>query len=212
MGRWSAEWSQLTEEERTAWRNAARQVWTRGPKGRRRRMRGQELYVKINTVLELCGYEPRRLPPPPATFGLNPVKGFEIRKGPAGIVLKLILREPPPKDVMVFGTWPRSPGQGSCSSGFSFLGLLRAGDGKDGNITEIYLTKLKEWRKLLGRQYQLPLAGSKVFVRVWQQENGWEDRARMLAFDDVVPKPGSRASGGEGPGAKGRGTQGSNTG
>ena len=96
----------------------------------------------------------------------------------------------------MFGSWPRSPGQGSCSSGFSFLGLIRAGDRDAGDITENYLTKLKEWRKLPDKQYQLPLEGSKIFVRVWQQENGWEDKTLLRAFDGVVPKRGSRGSGG----------------
>ena len=212
MGRWASGWRELTEEERTAWRQAARREWTRVRHGRRRRMRGHELYVKINRVLELCGYEPRRLPPPPATFGPNPVKDFKIGNDADGIVLKLILREPPAKDIMVFGSWPRSPGQGSCSSGFSFLGLIRAGDWDAGDITENYLTKLKEWRKLPDKQYQLPLEGSKIFVRVWQQENGWEDKTLLRAFDGVVPKRGSRGSGGKGLGGAGPRKQGSNKG
>jgi hypothetical protein len=195
MSRFSPGWNELTEEERTAWRQAARQVWTRGRKGKRRRLRGQELYVKINTVLTLCGYEPRRLPPPPTTFGRNPVKALEITNRAGLVVLKLILREPPVKDLMVFGSWPRKPGQGSCSSGFSFLGLLRASEVLERDITELYLTKLKEWRKLSDKEYQLPLEGSRVFIRVWQQENGWDDKPLMQALNWLVPKRGDRGGG-----------------
>jgi len=144
MSRVSPGWRELTEEGRTAWKHVSRQVWTRGRKGRRRRLRGQELYVKINAVLGLCGYEPRRLPPPPTSFGANPVEKFEITNGASGVRLKLFLRKPPEKDILVFGSWPRSAGQESCSSGFSFLGLLPARDGLERDITALYLTKLRE--------------------------------------------------------------------
>ena len=80
------------------------------------------------------------------------------------------------------------------------------------HITENYLTKLKEWRRLSDKQYQLPLEGSKIFVRVWQQENGWEDKTLLRAFEGVVPKRGSRGSGGKGLGGAGPRKQGSNKG
>ena len=195
LGRFAVGWSDLTEEERIAWHNAARQVWTRGRKGRRRHLRGQELYVKINTVLALCGYEPRRLPPPPATFGRNPVEALKITNRAGRIVLKLVLREPQVKDLMVFGSWPRRPGQGSCGSGFSFLGLLRVAGGLERDITKLYLTKLEEWRNIPSREYQMPLEGSRVFIRVWQQENGWDDKPVMQAVSCLVPRRGNRARG-----------------
>jgi hypothetical protein len=43
------------------------------------------------------------------------------------------------------------------------------------DITKLYLKKLKEWRKLTDKSYHIPLEGSRIFIRVWQQVNGWEN-------------------------------------
>ena len=43
------------------------------------------------------------------------------------------------------------------------------------DITELYLKKLKAWRKLKHKRYQIPLEGSRIFIRVWQQVKGWEN-------------------------------------
>lgn len=80
-------WDELEDWERDEWWKRARYLRIRVRrkailanlgKARSRAMRGEELYVKINRVLELCGHERRRLPPPPPKFGANPVKA-ELR-------------------------------------------------------------------------------------------------------------------------------------
>jgi hypothetical protein len=42
----------------------------------------------------------------------------------------------------------------------------------ESDITELYLKKLKAWRKLKHKRYHIPLEGSRIFIRVWQQANG----------------------------------------
>jgi hypothetical protein len=54
------------------------------------------------------------------------------------------------------------------------------------------LRKLKEWRKLKGKRYQVPLEGARVFIRVWQQLNGWENEAGMFCGSAIVPGKGQR--------------------
>lgn len=71
-----------------------------------------------------------------------------------------------------------------------FLGLLPAPVGGESDITELYLKKLKEWRKLKDKKYQVPLEGWRVFIRAWQQENGWEDKAMMRVTNALVPAGG----------------------
>jgi len=40
--------------------------------------------------------------------------------------------------------------------------------------------KLKQWRKLKHKRYHIPLEGSRIFIRVWQQVNGWENELGMF--------------------------------
>ena len=73
MGEVARGWGELEDSEREEWRKRAKQQRIRVRrqltlanvgKARSRAMRGEELYVKINRVRALCGYEPCRLPPP----------------------------------------------------------------------------------------------------------------------------------------------------
>jgi hypothetical protein len=52
---------------------------------------------------------------------------------------------------------------------------------------KLYLKKLAQWRKLKPRKYHLPLEGSRIFIRVWQQANGWEHRLGMFQANDLAP-------------------------
>jgi hypothetical protein len=132
-------------------------------------------------------------PPPLPGFGPNPVVGFVIRTGKGGIALKLKVcrdargdADPPLEDIMVFAWAPRNAGVDK-NSHYAFLGLLPAPVKGESDITRLYLKKLKEWRKLKDKAYHIPLEGSRVFIRVLQQVNGWENELRRFQANALAP-------------------------
>ncbi len=194
-------WDELEDWARDEW-------WKRAPymririrrhdtlsnlhKPRSRGMRGEEFYVKINRVLQLCGYERRRLPPPPPRFHANPVKP-DLRASfvKSRLSLKLAMRSAPANDIMVFGAPPRRPGQGP-GGNYAFLGMASSPKNGECEIADLYLTKLNEWRKLSSPQYQVPLEGSRISIRTWPQDNGWEGKALMMVSHGLVPRAGTK--------------------
>jgi hypothetical protein len=55
------------------------------------------------------------------------------------------------------------------------------------DITKLYSSKLKEWRRLEDKRYHIPLEGSRVFIRVLQQANGWENELGMFRGHTRIP-------------------------
>jgi hypothetical protein len=191
-------WEALEEQEREEWRRCARNIririrrkgspWNLG-KPRSRAMRGEELYVKINRVLVMCGRELRRLPPPPPELRSNPVTselGLSLVKD--RLTIKLRLRSEPKNDIMVFGSPPRRAGQGP-GGNYAFLGLLPAPKDGESDISEIYLIKLTEWRRLKEQRNRVPLEGARICVRTWPQDNGWEGRGSVQISHGLVRRP-----------------------
>ena len=198
--------NELTPEQMAAWRALALKVHSRPKLGQSGPLDGCQLFKKINRVLATCGREPLFDPPPLPVFGANPVEGFTISTGKGGPVFKLRVgrkvrweARPPLEDIMVFGWAPYNAGVDK-NSLYAFLGLAPAPEGGEIDIRGLYMKKLKEWRKLKDKRYHVRLEGAKVFIRVWQQVNGWENELRMFRGSALVP-----ANGGEGRGAgKGR--------
>ena len=179
-------WNQLSEDRRVAWRARAREVRSRRSLGQSGPLDGPLLFKKLNTVLATCGHDLLLDPPPHPQFAHNPVTGFAITDGADGLAFKLTLRQPPVEDLMVYAWAPVNAGVEK-NSNYVYLGLLPAPEDGQSDITTLYLRKLKEWRKLKDKRYQVPLAGSKVFVRVWQQINGWQNALGMLRTSAFVP-------------------------
>jgi hypothetical protein len=196
-------WNHLTEPERAAWRARGREVRSRPSLGQSGLLDGCQLFKKINCVLATCGRPPRHDPPPLPVFGPNPVEGFVITVGKRGPVFTLPLSQVAPadaaiarEDLMVFGWAP-------CHAGvekndlFAFLGLLRAPGREAADISKLYLKKLAEWRELEAKRYHVPLEGSKVFIQVCQQVDGWKNELGMFRGSALVPPngPGLRPPG-----------------
>jgi hypothetical protein len=179
-------WDELEDWEREEWWKRARYYRIRirrklDPsslgKPRSRTMRGEELYIKINRVLELCGHERCRVPPPPPEFFSNPVKReLKITLEAGRFTLKLLVRAAPVNDIMVFASPPRRPGQAP-GGNYAFLGLLPPPKNGECDITAMFLAKLKEWLRLSTPQYRVPLQGSRICIRTCPQDNGWEGKA-----------------------------------
>jgi hypothetical protein len=121
------------------------------------------------------------------------VVGFAIRQGRGGMALKVkVSRDvrwedrPALEDLMVFAWAPCNAGVDK-NSHYAFLGLLPAPVRGESDITKLFLKKLKEWRKLKDKRYHIPLEGSRIFIRVWQQVNGWENEVGMFLANALVP-------------------------
>ena len=194
-------WNGLREEQREAWRKLALKVPSRRRLGQDGPLDGRQLFIKLNRVLATCGREPLLDPPPLPQFGRNPVKGFVIREGKDGVELKLTASpdvrweaRSPLEDIMVYAWAPRNPGAGK-NTNYAFLGRLGPPEGGEWDIKEMYLKKLKEWRRLKGKRYHVAWEGSRIFIRAWQQVNGWEDKLWRFEGSAFVP---ARKAGGAG--------------
>lgn len=189
----SALWNGLREEQREAWRRLARTLSSRRRLLQSGPLDGPLLFKKINRVLATCGRAPLLDPPPLPKFGPNPVEGFRIHKGRRGPVFKLKVSQkidwearPAQEDIMVYGWTPLNAGVEK-NDLYAFLGVRPAREGEEIDITEMYMKKLEAWRKLAPKRYHAPLEGAKVFIRVWQQINGWENQLGMFQGSAFVP-------------------------
>jgi len=190
-------WDELEDWEMEEWWKRARQIRIRirrkkDPeahlKPRTRTMRGQELYVSINRVLGVCGYQPCRVPPPPPKPFSNPVKP-ELRATLDGrrLNLKLLVRKAPVTDIMVYASPPRRAGQGP-GGHYAFLGLLPRCRHGEADITAMFLAKLREWLRLPGPLYHVPLEVSRICIRTWPQDNGCEGKGWMMTSHGRVQR------------------------
>ena len=178
MSRFARMWAKLTEEQRTGWRERAVEVQSRRRLAQSGPLTGQTLFIKLNVVLALCGEEPLLDAPPIAWFRVNPVAGLAITNGKEGFALRLVVSEAPKQGIMVFGSPPRSVGRMSTDT-YTFLGMLPAGIEWKGEITSLYV-----------RKYGVPPAGTRVFIRTWPMENGWEGKKLARIASAVVPARG----------------------
>ena len=199
-------WNEMSDERRAAWRRLAVEIDTRPSLGKSGPLDGTQLFKKVNSVLWACGRELLFDPPPLPQFGPNPVEGFVVRKARGRLVFKLRVSgkvrweaRSPLEDLMVYGWAPCNAGADK-NDLYTFLGLLRPPANGESDITEMYLAKLEEWRKLEQKRYRVPLEGSRIFIRVWQQVNGWENQVGMFRASALVPfsprkEPGEWAAG-----------------
>ena len=186
LGESSRGWNALTEEQRIAWRRLALLFRSRTRKGRSYALDGQKLFNRINSVLRLLDREPRTDPPSLPTFGTNPEVMLQITGAGDDIALKLNVSETPTEEIMVFASPPYNAGRTYCGD-FRFLGLLPASIECVSEITRIYLKK-----------FGVPRDNSRVFIRTWQQVNGWENRAQMQMTSALVETRGVVAGGQQG--------------
>jgi len=175
LSRFSGMWRELTQEQRAAWRLRAEVADRLVRRGQYYRLSGQQLFNKINSVLALCEHEPRTTPPSQPQFTPNPVGALTINRDADSLALKLSVRGTPAEDIMVFASPPQSAGRAYCGD-YRFLGLLPAPVEYVSDITRLYLKK-----------YGAPPANTRIFIRAWQQIEGWECRGQMRLTEALVP-------------------------
>jgi len=183
LGDLSRMWNELTEEQRTAWRHRSRDVRSRVRKGHSYPLDGHKVFIKVNSVLLLLGREPRTDPPPLPGFGRNPVGALQITGTGKGMALKLKVNRTPGEEIMVYGSPPWKAGRTYCGD-FRFLGLLPAPIEGMSDIARLYRQK-----------YGVPPPNSRIFIRAWQEVDGWENKGAMQITSALVPTRGGAAGG-----------------
>ena len=158
----------LSPAQYRAWIAAGETVWSRR-RLTRGRLTGQDLFVKLNTVLRLLGRKMLPDPPERAKFAPNPVEKLRIRRRHGRVSLKLRVAGPVLDDIMVYGEAPCSPARKKCRHPV-YLGLLPAPVGCVSDITEQYVARFGE-----------PEPGKRVMIRTRQQRNGWQDKAKDVS-------------------------------
>jgi len=174
FGRVSARWRVITDEQRVAWDEAAREVSSRSRLGKSGRLTGCQLFVKINTNLALVGLPQVDAPPPDPRFGANPVDDLTITNAGGAVALKLSVPKAPGSAVLVWGTAPGSAGA-RFPGRFAFLGMLPSPVAGVSDVTALYVEK-----------YGVPPAGTRVFIQTCQQSNGCQDGPKRTTA--VVPR------------------------
>jgi hypothetical protein len=174
LGRVSARWRALTEEQRGAWTVGARKARSRRRLGQSSYLTGCQFFIKINCARAAVGLSLLVDPPAAPNFDTNPVSALVITNTNGAIALKLKVSGTPAADIVVLGVGPRSAGV-SYAWNFVTLGLLPAPSRGLSDITDLYVAK-----------FGAPAPGMRIFIRTRQQINGWEDSPRQLTA--VVPK------------------------
>ena len=163
----------LTQEQRDAWNAVAKHVWSKPRLGQSGPLHGEQVFTGRSSVLLTVGKELLLWPTPRPVFGPNPVVGLSLSNGRDGVRITLRVSGPAEEDVMVSGQAPCSAGRKKWRRG-AYLCLLSALEDEEIDITAEYVARLGE-----------PEPGKKVFIRVQQQKDGWQDIP--LDLSEVVP-------------------------
>jgi hypothetical protein len=107
---------------------------------------------------------------------------LSINQDAGGIALELRVTQAPAGHILVFASRPYKAGRRYYDK-FIYLGLLPPPAGGESDISELYVKKFGN-----------PSPGSRVFVSLWQQVNGWRDHPRRIeAVFRPTPAPAAPA-------------------
>jgi hypothetical protein len=178
----SCGWGTLTEDQYRAWEEAAKQEKRRRHWLPSRRFTGQNLFTEINSHQSFLGLPPYLYPPERPVFGMGRLGPLMIGNSGDRLSLLLGVLKVPAGHTLVFAS-PPCPAGRRVWRDFRFLGLLPAPYRGASDITELYLEKFRH----------LP-AGSRVFIRTWQQIDGWRDSfpAQFTVVIPAKPAPAAR--------------------
>ena len=172
LTRVSARWRTLQESQRAAWRAAASGVQSASRLGSGP-LTGQQLFNKINLTLSRFGQDQVDAPPARPMFPDLSPQSLVITNTAGAITLKLTCLGDPGENTIVRGSKAVSQGFEKLND-FRVLGPCPAAVAGSADITNLYTAR-----------YGAPPVGTKVFVRVNQFVDGWEDVP--LTFAAVVP-------------------------
>jgi hypothetical protein len=174
LTRVAARWRTLEESQRAAWTAVASGVQSASRLGMSGPLTGAQLFNKINCSLYIFGQEQVDAPPARPQFAALAPQGLVISNTAGAIALKLTCPADPGDSTIVRGSAPISQGRAKCRD-FRVLGMCPAPAQGAADITSLYVARYGE-----------PGVGDKVFVRVNQIVDGWEDQP--LTFAAIVPE------------------------
>jgi hypothetical protein len=174
MTRVAAGWRALTEAQRAAWTAVASGVQSASRLGTSGPLTGSQLFNKINCSLSIFGQAQVDTPPARPQFAALAPTGLVITNTADVIALKLTCAGEPGDSTIVRGSAPISQGRSKCGD-FRVLGMCPAAAQGAADITSLYVAR-----------YGVPGVGDKVFVRVNQIVDGWEDQP--VTFAAIVPQ------------------------
>jgi hypothetical protein len=163
LGSVTARWRTLTQEQRNAWTTTAKTKNSVPRLGQSGPLTGSQLFTKINCSLATLGAEQVDAPPSFPQFPDNPVGTLVITNAGGVITLRLGCPSQPGNNTTVRASAPCSQGIAN-SRDYRVLGVLPAPAQGSCDITNLYRAR-----------YGSPPVGTKVFVQVNQNINGWED-------------------------------------
>jgi hypothetical protein len=166
LGRVAASWRALQEVQRAAWMAAAKE-------GQSGALSGFQLFAKINCTLAQFGQEQVDAPPAHPQFPDLAPTNLVITNTGSVIALKLTCPADPGENTIVRGSAPLSQGRETCRD-YRILGTCPAAVAGSADITTLYTAR-----------YGVPPVGKKVYVRVNQFVDGWEDLP--VTFSAIVP-------------------------
>jgi hypothetical protein len=134
---------------------------------------GQQLFNKINCTLAQFGQDSVDAPPARPAFPKLAPQGLVITNAGGVITLKLTCPADPGENTIVRGSKSVSQGYEKFTD-FRVLGACPAAVANVADITNLYTAR-----------YGVPPVGTKVFVRVNQFINGWEDVP--ITYAAIVP-------------------------
>ena len=169
----AARWRTLLEPQRAAWRAAGLAAQSVSRLGQSGPLTGQQLFNKINCTLAQFGQEQVDAPPARPLFTALAPQNLVITNTAGVVTLKLTCPADPGTNTIIRGSAPVSQGIDKLSD-FRILGVCPAPAAGSADITSLYTAR-----------YGAPSQGMKVFVRVSQYVDGWEDQP--LTFAAVVP-------------------------
>jgi hypothetical protein len=152
-------WATLTQKQYRLWKAAAEDRLTQKRLNQSGGLLAYQLFCRINCNLAAIGLPMVVEPPPVPEFGDPPVTQLTITNRGGVIALKLVVGGQPVPYVVVAGAAPRS-------AAASYVDHF--------TILELYV-----------RHWGQPRPGSRVFIQVIQQINGWQ--RLPLRFSALVP-------------------------
>jgi hypothetical protein len=166
-------WDTITEQQRDAWRVAASAIQSKARLGMSGPLTGNQLFVKINAALAEIEDEMVLVPPAQPSFVAIPISSLYITNTGGVIALGLNTTGAPTDGTMLRAAGPVKQGVDRCPDVVS-LGVLDSPSNNKIVITSAYTTR-----------FGVPPVGSKVFVKVNQNIDGWEDIP--ITFSAIVP-------------------------
>jgi hypothetical protein len=169
----AAAYDQLTDVQQEAWIAAAAQMQSKPTLGQSGPLTGLQLFTKVNCALLAIGGNPVSAPPAKPLLSTLPIDALDITNTAGVIAIRLHTTDAPPDGTMLRACAPMKSG---CrrGEGYRLLGTLDTPVANYVTITDAYTNR-----------FGVPAVGSRVFVSVNANENGYE--GVPLVFSARVP-------------------------